>query len=164
MARGRVINRVYKRVRRAPKRLYSPCAATRAVCARMCARTGVSDDKLDSMSVPGGTRANEKRPAEEEAGQTMAQEVATYYREMEKLDTRLFELKTMALGMHPSSCAEAMQVTRTKILLIVHEASALRDKFSGLPGVPNDSKLPPEFLEMAARGSAIASRSQSNDN
>jgi hypothetical protein len=81
---------------------------------------------------------------------------------MLKLNTRLFELKTMALGMHPSSCAEALQVTSTKILLIMHEADALLVKFSHLPGVPKASEMPPEFFDMAARGSAIASRSQSN--
>jgi hypothetical protein len=91
-----------------------------------------------------------------------AQEAASYKSEMLKLNTRLFELKTMALGMHPSSCAEALQVTSTKILLIMHEADALLVKFSHLPGVPKASEMPPEFFDMAARGSAIASRSQSN--
>ena len=132
----------------------------------MCARTerDVSGDTLDSMSMPGGTRAHEKRPAEADAGQTTAQEAASYYSEMQKLNTRLYELKTMALGMHPSSCAEALQVTSTKMLLIMHEAVALRDKFSHLPGVPKASEMPKDFLAMAARGSAIASRSQSNVN
>ena len=94
-------------------------------CVSECARTerDVSGDTLDSMSMPGGTRAHEKRPAEADAGQTTAQEAASYYSEMQKLNTRLYELKTMALGMHPSSCDEALQVTSTKMLLIMHEAS-----------------------------------------